>query len=531
MSSPLNGRVGGAEYTAVHMADDDDEQAKKQLMADAVDEDSDDDDDDDEQSLAGRGGAEGSASSCFAAHPWLCPALTALNVALLVASLLLLFHAQQLQQQQPVTSMAISAFSSALNSTPAVPAAVAAAALSCPPPSSWSPVPGFRVSAVMPVRPGRALITMVLLYSSAFYRENAAYFIDKAIRCWQDADYRIIVQREDAHTFDGKAKLFHEGLPDLPANARYVLHQNDCYDWGTFGYLLNLPESHPDFVDTAKYRYFAMLNTGVRGPVLSDELEARMDRDHEASCSVEEADRQGLVRWYDFYLSMLNDEVRYSGPTLNCGFAAHIQSYAVFFDFVAMQLLWKSRVPRHYLNMTKESDAALLAQSKKLGREVEKDGSKWQQMKGVKGLGDMGPVFGCYHIGEDVIMQSEVGSSQAIVRAGYNIATNLRVWHEVDFRDPAVCRVHSNGLGWDAGTDPMHFGVPFDRNMWHEGDVENRPMTTHVVLDPTWVGFAKYKGHDPPAGSQSYWRLRALMGWEKQAAELRRRKNHTMILP
>ncbi len=28
------------------------------------------------------------------------------------------------------------------------------------------------------------------------------------------------------------------GLPALPANARYVYHPNECYDWGTVGWLL-----------------------------------------------------------------------------------------------------------------------------------------------------------------------------------------------------------------------------------------------------------------------------------------------------
>lgn len=39
------------------------------------------------------------------------------------------------------------------------------------------------------------------------------------------------------------------GLPLLPSNARYVYHTNECYDWGTAGWLLQ-----SDLVQVSKYR-------------------------------------------------------------------------------------------------------------------------------------------------------------------------------------------------------------------------------------------------------------------------------------
>jgi hypothetical protein len=41
-----------------------------------------------------------------------------------------------------------------------------------------------------------------------------------------------------------------DSLPPLPTNARYVYHPNECYDWGTAGWLLQ----DSGLVHAAKYR-------------------------------------------------------------------------------------------------------------------------------------------------------------------------------------------------------------------------------------------------------------------------------------
>lgn len=51
-------------------------------------------------------------------------------------------------------------------------------------------------------------------------------------------------------------------LPKLPSNARYVQHDNECYDWGTFGWLL-LKSGQ---VKPSKYKYIVLTNSSVRGP-------------------------------------------------------------------------------------------------------------------------------------------------------------------------------------------------------------------------------------------------------------------------
>lgn len=59
-----------------------------------------------------------------------------------------------------------------------------------------------------------------------------------------------------------------EKLPRLPPNAKYVQHKNECYDWGTFGWLL-LKSGH---VSPSKYKFIVLTNSSVRGPYLPREF-------------------------------------------------------------------------------------------------------------------------------------------------------------------------------------------------------------------------------------------------------------------
>ena len=54
------------------------------------------------------------------------------------------------------------------------------------------------------------------------------------------------------------------GLPDLPANARYVVHEDSggCFDWGAYAWALAEVE------DPRQYKYLMFLNSSVRGPYL-----------------------------------------------------------------------------------------------------------------------------------------------------------------------------------------------------------------------------------------------------------------------
>lgn len=52
-------------------------------------------------------------------------------------------------------------------------------------------------------------------------------------------------------------------LPPLPRNARYIYHENKCYDWGTFGWVFSEGK-----VNATLYKSIIFMNSSVRGPFL-----------------------------------------------------------------------------------------------------------------------------------------------------------------------------------------------------------------------------------------------------------------------
>jgi hypothetical protein len=60
-------------------------------------------------------------------------------------------------------------------------------------------------------------------------------------------------------------------LPPLPKNARYLFHQNECFDWGSVGWAIRT-----GMVNTRKYKYFFFMNSSVRGPFLPSYHEVRV---------------------------------------------------------------------------------------------------------------------------------------------------------------------------------------------------------------------------------------------------------------
>ena len=61
----------------------------------------------------------------------------------------------------------------------------------------------------------------------------------------------------------GLGRRHSKHLPNLPPHARYVYHENLCFDWGTFGWaLVNLN------IQLQKYTHFIFMNSSVRGPFM-----------------------------------------------------------------------------------------------------------------------------------------------------------------------------------------------------------------------------------------------------------------------
>ena len=68
-------------------------------------------------------------------------------------------------------------------------------------------------------------------------------------------------------------------LPQLPSNARYAFHSNNCFDWGTFGWAMQTQS-----LELSRYDYFIFLNSSVRGPFLPAYLRVRPEMSHLLPC-------------------------------------------------------------------------------------------------------------------------------------------------------------------------------------------------------------------------------------------------------
>ena len=53
-----------------------------------------------------------------------------------------------------------------------------------------------------------------------------------------------------------------EPLPELPEQAQYLSHKNECFDWGTYGWVLQMLIP----AQLAAYKHFVFLNSSIRGP-------------------------------------------------------------------------------------------------------------------------------------------------------------------------------------------------------------------------------------------------------------------------
>ncbi|KIY96554.1 hypothetical protein MNEG_11409, partial [Monoraphidium neglectum] len=216
------------------------------------------------------------------------------------------------------------------------------------------------------------VVLYVFAYTDPEFLDNLKYFVKEAVeRDPGVCDYVIAVQRSHG-------QLDPSLLPPLPPHARYVFHENVCYDWGTFGWLL-MGSGH---VDPRRYRYFFFINSSVRGPFMPPYA-------------------RGLLHWAEPFLSRLDASVKLVGPTISCEGTPldgdvkgvwrrnpHVQSYVVAMDSVGLKLLI-----------------------------------------------DDGRVFQCHRDRWNTIYYSELGSSAAVLDAGYNIGCLMARYQGVDWRD------------------------------------------------------------------------------------------------
>ena len=137
-------------------------------------------------------------------------------------------------------------------------------------------------------------------------------------------------------------------MPELPKNAKYINHRNECFDWGTFGWSITTKK-----VDAGRYRFIIFLNSSVRGPFvppywpvsfhphLPCQQHCQLNRCHfmQADTAAKrgllqaihgaglvsmcgpimlEIGMQASVHWTSIYTQRLGPKVKLVGSTINC---------------------------------------------------------------------------------------------------------------------------------------------------------------------------------------------------------------------
>ena len=74
---------------------------------------------------------------------------------------------------------------------------------------------------------------------------NLLFFLDQGVSASDGAQYVIVL--------NGMASLDDARLPHLPYNAKYVLHPNECYDWGTYTWVLEQVADPSNYKCTPDY--------------------------------------------------------------------------------------------------------------------------------------------------------------------------------------------------------------------------------------------------------------------------------------
>ncbi len=139
---------------------------------------------------------------------------------------------------------------------------------------------------------------------------NLKFFVQHGVRATHPIDYFFILQQVDG------SPVNESRLPTLPSNARYIQHENKCFDIGTMGWFLS-----QNITDTTKYKYFFVMNSSIRGPFFTPYFE-----------------RLG-IQWYEIFIERITAEIKLVGVTINCDMGPHVQSYVMVTDRVGIAIL------------------------------------------------------------------------------------------------------------------------------------------------------------------------------------------------
>lgn len=254
------------------------------------------------------------------------------------------------------------------------------------------------------------LLIYIFSDTDPMYMDNFDFFVTNGLS--RNVDYIFVVQENPNITKQSQKRLT-SILMKVPPRSIVLPHKNKCYDTGTFGWALTHPSVSPL---VPSYKYFVMLNSSVRGPFLQPFFPRRQD-------------------WHRLLTGMFGGptNVHLVGATISCEgtFSArrnawrqspHVQSWLLALDRPGLALLMKD-----------------------------------------------GRSFACHKDREDAIWHGELGTSDLMLRYGYNIACLLGPYQGVDWR------LEGN----------------------HRCNNEKNPMMGHsfygTVLSPFATVFTKYK--------------------------------------
>lgn len=276
------------------------------------------------------------------------------------------------------------------------------------------------------------LVVYVFSDTDPEYIRNLRYFVSNGIWDEDGCQYIIVIQQS-------KTLPAYE-LPELPANARYMQHANECYDWGTFGWVLDQVGSAAD-----EYTYFVFLNSSVRGPFLPPVWPKGR-------------------HWSRAFTERITDQVKLVGPTISCEGSP------------------KSASTNSAFRRNPHAQSYLLA----------------TDQVGLQVLKDDGRIFKCHHDRLDTIWHAELGSSKAILKAGYNLDCLMLRYQGVDWRDQ---------INWqcNGGNNPFT-------------EFQNDGLSVH----PLETLFIKMKAHHLDLGTTAQLDALTLQNWVEDAAKLGR---------
>jgi hypothetical protein len=229
----------------------------------------------------------------------------------------------------------------------------------------------------------RILVVISYYESDDVVKKNLNFFFERGMKedtpSASNVDY-VIVVNGNKNSLD---------VPKL-RNVRVVHRENTCYDAGGYAHALGL-------VNSKSYTHFIFMNGSVRGPFLPTYLRG--------------------IHWTWVFTSLITNDVKWAGATINCAMSPHVQTPIVVTDRIGLDVVLKS--------------------------------------------GSMN----CPKNFPDAISNWEVGSSAAILSAGYNIGSLLTRYEKIDFRDPKnhKCNGSKNpaGEGFNDGLGLDPFEVMF----------------------------------------------------------------------